>query len=182
MRVLAAIWGVGGVLCLLGWAMVRLGARAVEALDPVFSKEWWHWGALAGWVVFMAYSEGYRAFQRAFSPRVVARAQYLAHRATPIQAVLAPFFCMGFFHATRKRIITTWTLFFCMISLVLLVSLVPQPWRGLIDVGVVVGLAWGCVAIMVYAWRSWCGAPLDCDPDLPATEKPHTRGDLQRSL
>jgi hypothetical protein len=117
------------------------------------------------------YAEGYKGFQLKFSPRVVSRARYLSQNATVLQGLLAPFFCMGFFYATRKRMITTWILVTVMIGLVILVKLYTHDqWRGIIDVGVVLGLGWGCVAILYYSARVLLGLPFDYPPDLPEEE------------
>jgi hypothetical protein len=62
--------------------------------------------------------------------------------------LLAPLFCMGYFHATRKRMLTSIILTSAIIVLVLLVGLAPQPWRGIIDVGVIIGLGLGVGSII----------------------------------
>ena len=67
----------GGVLLLFGQALVRLTPIAWEALTSgtLTSMEW---AIYVGWVVVSAYTEGYRAFQKGFAPRVVTRAFELA--------------------------------------------------------------------------------------------------------
>ena len=62
-------------LLLLGSAVYRLTPIALDALSSPL--EWRHWTVLAAVLFFMAYAEGYRAFQLGFSPRVAARARYL---------------------------------------------------------------------------------------------------------
>ena len=66
-----ALWGVVGVLMLLGSAVYRLSFPARDAFSHDFF--WYHWVALALIALFMAYAEGFRAFQQGFSPRVAAR-------------------------------------------------------------------------------------------------------------
>ncbi len=161
-----AVWGIAGVVLLLGQAIWRLTPIALTGVrDPSVGPL--HWVLLAGWVGFMLYSEGFKGFQRGFSPRVVARAAHLAQNPRPLHVLLAPAFCMGLFHASRKRLITSWSLVLLMVGLVLLVHRVPQPWRGLIDVGVVAGLLWGLIALTVFAVQALAGRSPRVAPDLP---------------
>ncbi len=144
---LGALWGLFGVSLLIGWAVVRLTPVAVEAWGM-------SWGALewlvaVPWLAFMLVGEGYRGFQKGFAPRVAARARYLRDNPRPLHVLLAPLFCMGFIHATRKRRIVSTAVTSGIIILILVVRLLPQPWRGIVDLGVVAGLTWGLLAI---AW------------------------------
>lgn len=127
----------------------------------------WHWGFAVGWTIFMAYSEGYRGFQLRFSPTVVARAWHLAEGGRPHQLLLAPAFCMGFFHASRRRLLTSWILTAAIISLIIGIRFLAQPWRGLIDLGVVVGLLWGSISIVIFAVLA-TQRPITTDPQLPS--------------
>jgi hypothetical protein len=43
------------------------------------------------------------------------------------------------------------------ISFVILVPMLPQPWRGIIDVGVVVGLVMGILSICYFVIMEWRG-------------------------
>jgi uncharacterized membrane protein HdeD (DUF308 family) len=79
---------------------------------------------------------------------------------------LAPLFCMGFFHGSRARLARSWLLTLGIVALVLGIRAMPQPWRGLIDAGVVVGLSWGSVSILVHAVRASRGQLVD--PQLPS--------------
>jgi hypothetical protein len=117
--------------------------------------------ALALSVIFMGIVEGYWAFQRQFSPRVAARARHLAAETTPVRTLLAPLFCMGFFGAPRRRQITSAVLAAAIVVLVVLVKRVAQPWRGIIDAGVVVALVWGVVALWIFTARAFSAQGLD---------------------
>lgn len=163
---ISALWGMSGVLFLLGSAIYRLAPVAWNAL--ALPLHWHHWAALAANILFMAYAEGYRAFQQGFSPRVAARARYLRDHPKFLHALFAPFFCMGFFHATRRRQITSISVAAGIVLLVLLVRLAPQPWRGIIDAGVVVGLAWGVVALLVFGVRALRSEDFGYLPEVPA--------------
>ena len=161
----AAVWGLLGVCALLLHAVLRLSPRAAEAVTTGLTPV--QWAILIGWVGFMAYSEGYRGFHLRFSPMVVARARWLAQHPTAIRLLLAPAFCMGLFHATRKRLIISWSLIAGIALLVVVVSLLPAPWRGIVDAGVVVGLFLGLTSIGYHAVRALLGTPPSVSEDLP---------------
>ena len=160
-----AAWGVAGTLALLGQALWRLTPLALEPLGTDLPA--WQAAIYAGWVVFNAYAEGYRGFQRSFSPRVVARAMHLGRHPRPLHVLLAPAFCMSLFHATRRSRIVSWCILVGVVGLVMLMHHVSQPWRGIIDGGVVVGLVWGALAIAVFFARALMGRPVPAKDDLP---------------
>ncbi|MEZ4321695.1 MAG: hypothetical protein R3F61_29745 [Myxococcota bacterium] len=109
-------WGVGGVVLFLANPIVRLGAQTLDGfaqgLDPL------QWAITVVWCGAMFYAEGIRGFHRQFSPRVVVRAEALARRPFGLPTLLAPFTCMGLLHATRKRLIVSWTLLVFIVLLV----------------------------------------------------------------
>ena len=106
-------------------------------------------------------------FQRAFSPRVVARARWLRRHPRPLPALLAPLFCMGLFHATPKRLRVSWGITLMVVGLIAGVRHLPAPWRGLVDAGVVVGLSWGTAAILGWGLVALTGGALPVAPDVP---------------
>ena len=165
---IGAIWGLTGVLVLLASATLRLWPKAVDAFSYPFA--WYHWAALASIVTGMAYAEGYKGFQKAFSPRTAARARYLRQNPRIVHVVFAPFFCMGYFHATKRRKITSISLTLGIIALIIFVYLVPQPWRGIIDAGVVVGLVWGIVSLLAFGSQAMGREPYPHDPEVPDEE------------
>lgn len=160
-----AYWGLAGVMLLLGSAVYRLAPIAFEAL--AFEWLWYHMIAFIVVLVFMAYAEGYRAFQLAFSPRVAARARYLLTYSNFLHIVLAPLFCMAYFHAPRRRRVTSLSVTAGIIVLVILVRLLPQPWRGIIDCGVLVGLAWGLVSLAIFGYQALTRETFDYAPEVP---------------
>ena len=170
MRILAALWGLAGVFLLLGYAVWRLGHRAMEALTMESGLSVLQWIVLVVFAVFMLVAEGYRGFQQRFSPRTAARARWLRDQGKPVHAVLAPFFCMGYFHARRRTRITAICLTVGIILLVLLVSQLDQPWRGIIDFGVVLGLTWGIISLLIYSWQALTRAEFGHSPETPGTE------------
>lgn len=156
---LAAAWGIAGVSLLLGSAIGRLSTVAWQAVTAPLQLR--HWIGLAASLAFMGLFEGYAAFQRRFSPRVAARARHLASHPTPLRTALAPLFCMGFFGAPTRRRVTSVVVTAGIVVLVVLVRRLDQPWRGIIDAGVVLGLAWGLVALWVFTIRAFGPQGLD---------------------
>jgi cytochrome bd-type quinol oxidase subunit 1 len=165
MNQISAVWGLGGPLLLLVLAIGRLLPRAIEA--HAFEFSWIHWLAFIAILLFMAYSEGYKGFQVSYSPRVAARARYLLSHSTPTRAVLAPLFCMGFFHAPRRRRITAALLVAMIVAFIVILQRVPQPWRGIVDAGVVLGLAWGVVATAILGVKALTAESFEHDPEVP---------------
>lgn len=166
LRLIGFYWGVAGVLALLLSAIGRLlpHALALRAESLAFV----HWLALLVLLPFMAYAEGYRGFHRNFAPRVIARASYLRRHAHPFLSVFAPLFCMGFLHATAKRRIVSFCITGVIVLLVVLVRDIDQPWRGIIDAAVVLGLLLGVLSVLYHWLRTErSGEPPAVPLDLP---------------
>lgn len=144
--VLVSSWGVLGVVVLFCQAMYRLGVRAFEAIQMPLTPL--QVSILVAWTLFNFYAEGYRAFQKRFSPRVVVRAHYLGQHRTALHVLLAPFFCMALIHSARREKVIAWSTTVMILCFILLLRHVPQPWRGIVDAGVVAALAWGAVTIL----------------------------------
>lgn len=163
---LVALWGIIGVVAILAKAVARLLPFALElaeyALAPLEVV------SLIAWIAIMAVAEGYRGFHRQFSPRVVARAVHLGAHPKGWLVALAPLYCIGLVHATRRRLITSWVLTVAIIGLVIGVRQLAQPWRGIVDSGVVVGLAIGIGSILYFAVRAARGHAMPVPPDVPA--------------
>jgi hypothetical protein len=149
---LIAAWGIAQVTLLLASSVYRLTPKA---LAP------WHDGSLSNlqkilffaWLVVNAYLEGYRGFQLRFCPRVVGRAKLLSETPTVLRTVLAAPFVLSMFDAPRRELIARYVFLTALITLIAAVRQLPQPWVGIVDGGVVVGLAWGMVMTVVYFVR-----------------------------
>ena len=162
---LGAAWGTLGVLFLLVFANYRLAPRAVEAYEGgLTTGQWWITAAVC---LFMAYAEGYRGFQLRFSPRTAARIRYLRDHPNGLHVLLAPLFSMGFLHANRRTKITAYALTTGIVLLVTLVSRLAQPWRGIIDAGVVIGLSWGVVSLVWFVYLALTRSTFDHSPEVP---------------
>ena len=150
--IIAVVWAIAGLMLLLGFASWRLSAYTIESFSMPLN--WIHWIVFVGWTIFMAHGEGYKGFQLKFSPRFAARCKYLLHNTTWMQLILAPIFCMAYFHAPKKRMITTFALTIMIIAFIFAFRLIPQPWKGLLDFGVVFGLLWGAVSTSYYCFKA----------------------------
>jgi hypothetical protein len=160
-----AVWGVGGIVAFVVHALRRMTGYGFAAYEYPF--EWTHWVLLWTWVPAMIWAEGYRGFHLSFSPMVAARAKYLAEHPRPLHVLLAPVFCLGLIHATRSRFIRSASLTAGIIAVVLLVRRFPQPWRGIIDLGVIMGLSIGVISMIIWAHRAFTDETFDRSPDVP---------------
>ena len=165
---IAAIWGLVGSCSILGMAIMRMVGHVREGFE--YTLGWQHYALLVPWLFFMLYSEGYKGFQKGYSPRVAARAHYLKEHSTLVRAIFAPIFCMGFFHSTKKRKIVISILVVAITCLVIAFQYVPQPWRGILDVGVVLGLSWGVIATLCFAFKYWFVDASEADPEMPTIQ------------
>lgn len=129
--------------------------------------QWFHWVGLVASLIFMGYAEGYKGFHLKFSPRAAARALYLKRNPTIARVLFAPLFCMGFFHATRKRKIVAYSLTAMIILLIVIVRQLSQPWRGIVDAGVLFGLGWGLVSVLLFSVKALFGKSYHVPPETP---------------
>ncbi len=169
---LVATWGIAWVSLLLGRAIWRLAPMAIEpwAQDLMTGSQK---GIYLAWLVANAYLEGYRGFQLRFSPRVVSRAVYLGKNPRPLWVVLALPFCMSLFHSTRRQMTVSWTFIGALVLLIWWVRSLSQPWRGIVDGGVVLGLVWGLGVIWFLFARYLLGYEIPPPGDLPPEESTH---------
>ena len=121
--------------------------------------------------LWFAYVEGYKGFQLKFSPLVVSRSLTLHPRSPPHHLLLAPLYSMGMFHATKKRMIVSWSVTLGVAALVAGVKRMPYPWRNIVDAGVVVGLSWGMLSILIGYIMACIKGESPADPSLPDNVK-----------
>lgn len=153
------------MLVLLGQAIWRLTPIALEPLRTGMTT-----GQIAlcvAWIGINGYAEGYRAFQLRFSPRVVVRALHLARNPRPLHVALAPLFCMSFFHATARGRAVAWGVTLGVLTAIVLIRYLAQPWRGILDAGVVVALAWGAMTLVAQTIHGLRGHAPRVDAQLP---------------
>ena len=149
---LIALWAILGVSFILGNAIWKLSPLAIEPFQKqnLSTIQWIIYGI---WLLFMGYSEGYRGFQKAFCPRVVSRAWTLNFSSAPHHILFAPLYSMGYFHATKKRMIVSWSITTAIVGLVLLVKFLPYPYRHIVDGGVVLGLSYGLACLLIFTLK-----------------------------
>jgi hypothetical protein len=159
------LWGAGAVVLSLLDAIARLSRVAYEGLSR---------GMLEGpqllftlvWTLVIVYGEGYRAFGSVLAPRMAARLVHLARRGTTLQRALAPMHALSLFDTPPRRLVSAWVLLVGIVTIVLIVRKLPQPWRGSVDLGVVLALSWGSVAIVRECARAWRAGEGRVDPEL----------------
>jgi hypothetical protein len=118
----------------------------------------WIYSMYAITCAFFAYAEGYKGFQLKFSPLVVKRSSTLVvgtrQGNNPLNYLLAPLYSMGLIHATKKRLVISWSVSMGVAMIVALVKRLPPISRCILDAGVVVGLTWGSLSILFYYIKS----------------------------
>jgi len=151
-----AVWGSFGVVYILAKAIVRVTPIALEpfsassslVLSPV------QWSMYAATCLFFAYAEGYKGFHLKFSPLVVKRSFTLLigtpQGNNPLNYLLAPLYSMGLWGATKKRLVTSWSMTTGIALIVALVKKMPAAPRCILDAGVVVGLSVGSASILYH--------------------------------
>jgi hypothetical protein len=75
---------------------------------------------------------------------------------------------MSLFHSSRRQMTVSWSFIAGLILLIWWVRSLPQPWRGIIDGGVVLGLLWGLGVIWALFARYLLGHRIPPPADLPA--------------
>jgi len=112
--------------------------------------------------------EGYKAFRRPFLAHC-ARARYLRTNPRVVHIILAPFFCMGYFHATKRRKITSISLTLGIIVLIVLVGFVSQPCEDHRRGGRC-GLAWGVISLLLFGFQALGAVSYPIHPRFPMAE------------
>jgi len=172
-KVLASLWGSCGVVYILAKAIKRVLPIALEPFTKAEGVVPLTHVQLAAYIftcLWFSYVEGYKGFQLKFSPLVVSRSFTLQPSSSPTHhLLLAPLYSMGLFHATKKRMVVSWSVTIGVAVIVAAVKRMPYPWRNIVDAGVVCGLTWGSISILGgYIISLVTGiAPIDVDPALP---------------
>jgi hypothetical protein len=159
-------WGVIQVLSILANTIKRVTPVAIQ---PFVQRDLQPLQAVicAAWCIYMVYTEGYKTFQLKFSPLVVKRAFGLSKNASILNCLFAGPYSMGLFGATRKRMIVSWSVTLGVFTIVKIVKKLPYPWRSIVDSGVVLGLAYGALAMVFQTARAMFGYYPDVDECLP---------------
>ena len=86
---------------------------------------------------------------------------YLGRHTLETALLLAAPISMGLLRAPRLTMIVAWSVLIGIIVLVVSVRSLAQPWRGIVDAGVVVGLTLGWLSLLVWyiqAMKTGAGA------------------------
>ena len=169
----AAAWGALGLSALLVYAIARLGLVVAAGLEAAWQP--WHVAVALANAVFMAWSEGYRGFQLGFSPRSAARVKWLRHNPTPVRAVLAPLFVMGYFNAPPRRLVIVWALTAAIVVAIVVIHALAQPLRAALDIGVVLGLTWGLASFLISLKRAFAAPGYPTSPQVASAEAASNR-------
>jgi len=171
MNKVGSFWGTFGVVYILAKAIKRVLPIALEPFNGVGAQPLSRFQLIAyvTTCLWFAYVEGYKGFQCKFSPLVVKRSQTLKSGSSSfIDFLLAPLYSMGLFHATKKRMIVSWSISIGVAVIVAAVKKLPYPWRNIIDAGVVAGLGYGSLSILVIAAKAYIfKQPPSINPELP---------------
>jgi hypothetical protein len=143
-------WGVVGFSLMMLEAIIRLSSHVSDGLTNPDAFTLILYALCAGG---MMYLEGYRGFQKRFSPRFAQRAMQIRSEPTLLRVLGAPLYCMALFDAPRRRIIASWMLVVMIVVLIVVVRQLEQPWRGAVDTGVVAGLSYGLTATLYFSLR-----------------------------
>ena len=146
MKKLILIYSIGGVIAIFSSAIFRLYPHVREVFS--FELTTINWIVLIAYLAVMIIGKGFFALHRGFVPRVMNRAELLAENGKLIDRLLAPLYCMGFFKAPKKRLIISYAMLLLIITFIVSASKISQPWRGIIDLGVVVGLSIGILSLL----------------------------------
>ena len=158
-RGLLVLWAYLGVFALLGQALYRLTPLALEPLGPsekLGQLAWLYWG----WALASIYFEGYRGFHLRFVPRVARRVELLVAQPTPLRCIFAPAYVMSYFDAPPAEKRAAYGVTLAVVFAVIVVRNFSQPWRGIIDAGVVTGLGTGVLSLAWVALRRGSANPV----------------------
>ena len=151
-------WAVLAIAATFVEAIARLGALGLQGIRTGLSTQ--QWLALALLLPAFCYGEGYRALQRRFAPRVVARSLAAADALHGCFAVLAaPAYALTLFGADRRSVARSWLGVVAIVGCVLWVRTLPAAWRAVIDLSVAAALSWGLVALLRCALADLIRAP-----------------------
>ena len=165
MRQLSVIWAIVVVLGVLLFAVFRLAQHSWVALQMPLG--WLEYSVLLINTLFMAYSEGYKGFHLSFAPRFAARVKYVYQQGQGVQLWLSPLFCFGYFGTTKAKQVVAFALTILLICVIVLMGYMPQPWRGVVDAGVVVGLSIGVLSMLYWLLQEYKQLAYLHSPEVP---------------
>lgn len=145
------VWGLAGLTALLVRAVATIAPEAAEALASASGAP--EWLLIATTTTAMIWFEGYRGFQRGLVPRLLERARAIAVGGSRTDQALAPLVALDLVRATRSRMARRWALVGGLTLLIIGTRAMNEPWRGALLCGVLAGLSWGLLTLLVQGWR-----------------------------
>lgn len=158
-QVVAPAWAVIGVSILFATASYRLGERGVSVIRGGLGG--WEWMALAGLTLVFVYGEGFLALDRKWVPGLMRRARELKDERSFLLRLFAPLYGLSLIGAPPARLLLSWLGTLAIVGAVLIIRLLPDPWRGIVDFAVAAALAWGLVAILRRLPAAWAPTRLE---------------------
>ncbi len=155
----APAWAVIGVSALFATASYRLGERGVAVIRDGLGG--WEWLALAGLTLAFVYGEGFLALDRKWVPGLMRRARELEDERSVVLRLLAPLYGLSLIGAPPAKLLPSWLGTLAIVGAILVIRVLPDPWRGIVDFAVAAALAWGLVAILRRLPAAW--SPLQVD-------------------
>ncbi|MDT8369615.1 MAG: hypothetical protein RQ745_10445 [Longimicrobiales bacterium] len=159
---LARGWAVVGVVALLLRSAISLAGTGwsttvARGLSP------WEWVGLCAVVGLFVWGEGVRALARVWVPFVMGRVRALGAPGTSprseLRYALAPLWVVGLVASERRILARAWTAVTAIVIAILLVRRTPDPWRGMIQLGVSGALLVGAATLAVCYLREFSLAP-----------------------
>ena len=145
----AVVWAAAGIVALFIEAAWRLALRGIitvrAGLDPM------EWALLVVLAAAFVWGEGVRALQRRWIPGVYRRIDALRDETSITYRALAPLYAMSLIGAPRSTLARAWLGVVLIVAAVFIVRALPEPWRGIIDVGVAAALTWGLIVLLYHS-------------------------------
>lgn len=145
------VWATSGIIILFAEAAWRLTLRGADAVRSGLTP--FEWFALVLITAAFVYGEGVRALQMKWVPYVLARIERLRKERRLRYSLAAPLYAMSLIGPPRGALLRAWAGVAAIISAVLVVSRLPDPWRGIVDIAVAAALVWGASALAYGAVR-----------------------------
>ncbi|CAE8586288.1 unnamed protein product [Polarella glacialis] len=160
-------WGLGFWVYLLANSAFDLSKLASKLFQNSFDLTAGQWCGLVANLVFFGICAS--TVMVRWSAVLVRRAFILGSGHRWLHHLLAPIFVAGFYRATWSRIAKAWGLVIFIVVIGIIVANLPYPWRQIIDLGVVINLLGGTVALLAHTARAVVGKQLPkVSGDFPA--------------
>jgi len=153
----ARVWGLGFWVWMLAKSCIALSYRARTVVDFHLNNEEL---ILLTITVLLFLRIGIHKMT-AWSCVLVLRAEVVTKEKDSIHLWFSPLYIGGFYAATRSRLIKAYGLVVFIAIIGFAVAHLPDPWREIVDVGVVINLFIGTVSLIVFSvtgfiiWIPW---------------------------